>query len=255
MREFAASAEAVRAGQIQPIEVRGPHELRTATVALNAMQERISGYIQERTTMIGAIAHDLRAPLSRLKFHVVNAPSSLRLQIEREIAEMEQLIDVTLAFVDEDTRVTSPTLVDLSSLVEAIADDFTDSGHDVKLDTMPQVTIDGDPVLLRRAFTNLIDNAIKYGGDATVSMSTSAEKAIVDIIDSGSGMAEDDLARAFEPFFRAERSRNRRTGGVGLGLAIVRTAILKHNGTVTLENHPGAGLRARVTFLRLAPGE
>ncbi|MBW8784264.1 MAG: HAMP domain-containing histidine kinase [Novosphingobium sp.] len=253
LRQFAASAERLRAdAEVEPIPVTGPTELRAAAEALNHMQQRISRYVRERTSMIGAIAHDLRAPLSRLKFHVVSAPPKLRAAVEREIAEMEQLVGVTLDFVEADTRSGAFERLELSLLVEGIADDFADAGKDVEVVETAPLTICGNALLLRRLFTNLIDNALKYGGSARVRTCRENGCAIVEIDDVGPGLAPDDLARAFEPFFRGEKSRSRSTGGVGLGLAIARSAAVAHAGSIVLENLPERGLRARVF---LSPSE
>ncbi|WP_245953875.1 sensor histidine kinase [Parasphingopyxis lamellibrachiae] len=161
---------------------------------------------------------------------------------------MEQMIAVTLDFVQNETRTQAPEPMELSLLVEGVVDDLADLGKDVRMSGSESVTINGDPILLRRVFVNLIQNALSYAGRARVSVRIDAGSAIVEVVDDGPGMSELDLVRAFEPFYRAENSRNRSTGGMGLGLAIVHRAVLAHGGVVQLMNRPSGGLCARVSL-------
>ncbi|MBB5686362.1 sensor histidine kinase [Sphingobium boeckii] len=249
IRAFATSAERLGAGiEEHPVALHGPTEIRMAARSLNEMQSRIARFVRERTSVVGAIAHDLRTPLSRLHFHLASAPAPIRRAAEEEIRQMEQLIGTTLDFVENESRPRTMEPLDLGMLVESLVDDFADMQMDVAIVAPQPITIMGDMLLLKRLFTNLIDNAVKYGGGARVSMRREAGCAIVEIVDDGPGMADDQIVRAFEPFFRGESSRNRKTGGVGLGLSIVQTAAHAHNGTVLLERRVPAGLSARVTL-------
>ncbi|WP_188062155.1 ATP-binding protein [Sphingobium sp. KCTC 72723] len=251
IRSFAASVEQLDAGaEARPVPVKGPTEIRMAAVSLNAMQARIAQFVQERTSVVGAIAHDLRTPLSRLHFHLAAAPDPIRSAAQEEIRQMEQLISTTLDFVDNESRPRVMEPLDLGLLVEGLVDDFADMGRDVAIADAAPITIHGDMILLRRLFTNLIDNAVKYGDAARVAVRTEGAMAVVDVADNGPGMAADQLARAFEPFFRGEPSRNRRTGGVGLGLSIVQSAAHAHGGHVTLAARAEGGLCACI-FLPL----
>ncbi|MCJ8159083.1 HAMP domain-containing sensor histidine kinase [Sphingomonas sp. LaA6.9] len=249
IRAFAASAERLGAGiEESPVRVEGPTEIRMAARSLNEMQSRIARYIRERTSVVGAIAHDLRTPLSRLHFHLASAPEHVRKAAEEEIRQMEQLIGTTLDFVDNESRPRVMEPLDLGLLVEGLADDFADMGKDVAIADAQPVTIAGDVILLKRLFTNLIDNAVKYGGSARISVRREGPTAIVEVADNGPGMTDAQIARAFEPFFRGEPSRNPRTGGVGLGLSIVQSATEAHGGSVTLQQRAGGGLSARVAL-------
>ncbi|WP_417595970.1 HAMP domain-containing sensor histidine kinase [Parasphingorhabdus sp.] len=249
IRAFGNAAELLGTHQdLERVEVSGPAEIRQAAKALNDMQARLQKYVKERTSMVGAIAHDLRTPLSRLHFHLLPAPLSVRQHVEAEIAEMEQMIAVTLDFVQNETRAQVSELIELGLLIEGVVDDQADLGKDVRMTASVSVTIDGDPVLLRRVFANLIQNAVSYGNRARASVRVDAGFAIVEIIDDGPGMSEADLIRAFEPFYRAESSRNRLTGGMGLGLAIVYSAVQAHGGTIDLINLSSGGLCARVSL-------
>lgn len=249
IRAFAGAVERI-GGQEQPepVEVSGPSEIRLAARALNDMQTRISRYVAERTSVVGALAHDLRTPLSRLHFHLADAPDEVRSKAEAEIREMEQMIAATLEFVENETRSRPREALDLALLVEGVVDDLADLGRDVRLDRAAPATVCGDALLLKRLFANLLNNAVTYGRRATVTLDTLDHKAIVEVVDEGPGLMSGDLERVFEPFYRAESSRNRATGGMGLGLAIVRAAAQRHGGDVTLANRPEGGLSARVTL-------
>ena len=212
------------------------------------MQARIRGYVLERTSMVGAIAHDLRTPLSRLKFHVASAPEPLRAKLEAEIDEMEQMIAASLEFAEAEARPQTRELIDLPLLVEGVVDDLSDLGKSVTLKRTEPATVAGDPLLLKRLFRNLINNAVTYGGHGRVSVQRQDGSVIVDIDDDGEGLDATSLDRAFEPFYRAESSRNRMTGGMGLGLAIVKAAAVSHGGDVELSNRSEGGLRARVSL-------
>jgi two-component system OmpR family sensor kinase len=197
---------------------------------------------------VGALAHDFRTPLSRLHFHLASAPEDVRAKAEAEIAEMEQMIAATLEFVENETRAHPREAVDLTLLVEGVVDDLADLGRDVRLGRAAPATVIGDAILLKRLFANLINNAVTYGHRALVTVDCGKGQAAVEVLDEGPGLSAADLERAFEPFYRAESSRNRSTGGMGLGLAIVRAAAQRHGGTVTLANRPQGGLSARVTL-------
>ncbi|MDB5693036.1 MAG: hypothetical protein JWO81_2099 [Alphaproteobacteria bacterium] len=232
----------------EPVEIAGPAEIRLAAAAVNEMQTRIGRYVAERTSVVGALAHDLRTPLSRLNFHLAGVPDELRGKAEAEIAEMEQMIAATLEFVENETRLHPGELVDLALLVEGVVDDLADLGRDVRIERVAPATVLGDTLLLKRLFGNLINNAVFYGGRATVTLEAGHGQAVVEVADEGPGLSAADLERAFEPFYRAEASRNRSTGGMGLGLAIVKAAAERHGGAVTLFNRTQGGLCARVTL-------
>ena len=249
IHSFAAAAERLgRERRVEEVDVRGPSEIRQAAEALNEMQARIRGYVVERTSVIGAIAHDLRTPLARLKFHVAVAPDPIRARAEVEIDEMEQMIAASLEFADAEARPYVRERVDLTLLVEGVIDDLADLGKPVELKEAAPATVVGDQLMLKRLFTNLINNAVSYGGGALVSIRRDEGRAVVDIDDEGPGLDQASLERAFEPFYRAEGSRSRTTGGMGLGLAIVKAAATAHGGDVELTNRPGGGLRAHVSL-------
>jgi signal transduction histidine kinase len=249
IREFARAAGRLgNQRQAESVAVAGPAEIQLAAVAVNEMQTRISRYVAERTSVVAALAHDLRTPLSRLNFHLAAVPDDIRGKAEAEIAEMEQMIAATLEFVENETRPHPGERVDLALLVEGVVDDLADLGRDVKIVRVAPATVLGDSLLLKRLFGNLINNAVFYGHRATVTLDAGRRRAVVEVTDEGPGLSAADLVRAFEPFYRAEASRNRSTGGMGLGLAIVKAAAERHGGTVLLFNRTEGGLCARVAL-------
>jgi len=246
---FAGAADRLgRDPRAAPLTLSGPPEIAEAAAAFNQMQERLNRYVEDRTTLIAAVAHDLRTPLMRLSLRLEKAPDEIRLAGEEDIREMSDRIGAAMAFVREMTRHVRRQRLDLRSLAESVTTDAADAGGDVTLLPGPAIGIEGDAPSLKALLTNLVSNAIKYAGNAQMSLHAARGVAIIEVRDTGPGMAPADLARAFEPFFRAERSRNRDTGGTGLGLASVRAVARAHGGDATIENHPNGGLLARVTL-------
>ena len=244
---FAQAAERLgRDPRSPPLVMDGPSEIAVAVGAFNDMQERLARYVDDRTAMVGAIAHDLRTPLTRLRFRVEGAPEDVRAKMSSDIAEMEAMITGALAFVRDATRPAERTRLELSSLLESLSDEMSETGFDVQVERADRVVVDGDPVALRRLFNNLLDNAIKFGRQARVRVYPSSQFAVVEIDDSGKGLPGAALEKVFEPFYRAEGSRSRETGGIGLGLAVVRSIARAHGGDATLSNRDGGGLTARV---------
>ncbi len=243
---FAEAAERLgRDPNAPPIKMKGPAELKVAEAAFNEMQDRLRTYVQDRTAMIGAVAHDLRTPLTRLRFRVEGSPEPLRAKMTSDIEQMDAMISAAMAFVRDASQITQRRKMELSSLVQSIADEMSDTGADVAAESNLPVVIDGDPIALRRMVTNLIDNAVKFGGSARARVYADNTDAVIEVDDEGPGVSDLDRERVFEPFVRAEPSRNRQTGGAGLGLAVVRSVARAHGGDATLENRPEGGLRAR----------
>ncbi|HEY2662547.1 MAG TPA: HAMP domain-containing sensor histidine kinase [Caulobacteraceae bacterium] len=250
---FASAAERLgRDPRAPPLTLRGPAEVGVAVRAFNEMQERLARYVDDRTAMVGAIAHDLRTPLTRLRFRLEDAPEGVREKMAADIAEMEAMISGTLAFVRDASKRSDRAKLELSSLLESLADEMSETGLDVAVDHAERVVVEGDPVDLRRLFNNLLDNAIKFGAAARVRVFAEDGCAVVEIDDKGPGIPEAEWERVFEPFYRRETSRSRDTGGIGLGLPVVRSISRAHGGDATLHNRSGGGLTARVS-LPLAP--
>lgn len=247
VRVFAQAAGQVGGGKEYPVPVAGPTEIRVAAKALNEMQARIRAFVRERTALVGAIAHDLRTPLNSLRFRIARAPDDVRVPAEEDIKQLDRLIGSILDYVESGGRRLSVDTIDLTSMLQSLVDDLEDQGFAIEFEALP-VNIQGDLLLLRRMFANLIDNAVKYGSRVAISLRTVADQVRVEIADDGPGLSQPDLAKAFEPFFRGEPSRNRATGGIGLGLAIARSVAEAHGGQIILSNAAGGGLVASVSL-------
>ena len=247
IRLFADAAERLgRDPRAPPLTLKGSAEIGTAVGAFNDMQERLRRYVEDRTAMVGAIAHDLRTPLTRLRFRIESLPDDQRAKISADIDQMEAMISAALTFVRDAGQPGQRTPLELSSLLESLCDEMAETGATTEVETGEKVILEGDPMALRRLFANLLDNAVKFGGGARARVFRRDTNAIVEIDDDGPGIPTQDGERVFEPFYRREPSRNRQTAGAGLGLAIVRSIARGHGGDVALVNRLGGGLTARV---------
>lgn len=249
IRVFAEAAERLGANpEAEPLTPSGPSEVRTAITAFNDMQASIRQHMRQRTQTIAAIAHDLRTPLTRLRFRAEQAPEALRDRMAADVEEMDALISQAMAFVRGEEQAERREPLDLAVLAADSVRGFAETGAAVHFEGWTALPVLGDPAALRRALANLIDNALKFAGDASVSAEQEGDMAVVTISDRGPGLPEDELQTVFEPFYRGERSRNRQTGGTGLGLAVARQAARAAGGDVTLTNRPGGGLEARLAL-------
>lgn len=244
---FSAAVERIgRDPAASPLGPDGPPELTPAVLALNEMQARLKRYVEDRTTMVAAIAHDLRTPLMRLTLLLEEAPASVQEPAEAEIREMTERIRGTLAFVRDLNRPMRRQRLNLRSLIESVADEMADRGGSVEVKAGPDVVIDADIAGLRALFVNVIGNAVQYAGSAEIDWHCSEGQILVQVDDSGPGIPGAHLEKVFEPFYRVEGSRNRTTGGTGLGLASARAVARAHGGDLTLTNRAEGGLSARL---------
>jgi signal transduction histidine kinase len=254
IRAFAEAAEAAGRGDPDAsFAATGPREVRTAARALDEMQRKIAGAVEERTRLIAAIAHDLRTPLTRLRFRAENVEPEQRDRIVADIERMDQMIGGVLAFARGETKV-ERTRLDLGALVQSMADDLAETGADASMIEAGPAEVLADPIALRRLIANLLDNAVRYGGGARCRLTRQGNEAILLIEDDGPGIPEEKLERMFEPFERGDPARDPATGGVGLGLALARGIARAHCGDVRLERREEGGLRAELR-LPLADGE
>ncbi len=249
IRRFAVAADQLgRDSERPPITLEGPSELRTAAQALNAMQTRIGTYLKERTAMIGAIAHDLRTPLARIAFRIEGSEEAIRAPVQSDIEEMRDMISATLDFVKGASQPKKRSAVDMYELLSGLVEKSQQMGHDARLSASSPLTIVGDHISLQRLFQNLIDNALSFGSSAHIDIAVDGPVARISVTDDGPGLPEEQLEAVFDPFSRAETSRNRETGGVGLGLTIARMVAADHGGTVTLSNRREGGLIAMTSL-------
>lgn len=234
----------------------GPTEVREAAQAFNRMQKSIRDFLDERERMLAAVSHDLRTPLTRMRLRVEQLDESQRGPLQKDIGELQQIMDITIDIARSKSE--GKSMVDVASLVESLVEDRQDMGQPIQLAPRfqdPEVLFSIPPLLARplsmkRCLANLMDNALRYGGEVTVDVEERGCTLAVVISDNGPGIPEADLGKVFEPFYRVERSRNRSTGGSGLGLSIARSMARLHDGDVILENRPEGGLRATATFQR-----
>jgi len=227
----------------------GTREVRTLATAMNDMHGRIQRMMSERTQMLAAISHDLRTPLTRMRLRTNGTPDQTDLAaVNRDLDEMEAMIEATLDFLREDAASEQTEPVDLSTILQTIADDAHDEGRTVELDVPHGLVVEGRHLALKRAFSNLIENALKYGGVAKVQASQIPSACEIFIRDQGPGISEEYLERVFEPFYRVDQARQRVKGGYGLGLTAARSIIRKHGGEISIGNRAHGGLEVRVTL-------
>jgi signal transduction histidine kinase len=217
-----------------PVLLDGPAEVGLAAEAFNEMQTRLKRYIADRTAMFSAISHDLRTPLARIRFKLERSPGPLSASVAHDVEQMEKMISSVLTFIRDGQSARTRRSVDLLSLLEYVADEIVQAGGDVVVEEGADLAVHGDIEALKRLFTNLIGNAVTYGGSAYVSLQREAGEAVVRIQDEGPGLPEGELERVFEPFYRADQARNLDSGGIGLGLAIARSIAREHGGEVHL---------------------
>lgn len=238
-----AAEELGRGARPGDVPEAGLDEVRQAARAFNRMQHRIRRMIEDRTQMIAAISHDLRTPITRLRLRAefVEDPEEQQKMLA-DLDQMEAIIKSTLAFAREDADTEPTSSVDLAALLREVAE----SHPPARLATRAPCSLRARPVALRRCFNNLVENAIRYGGGAEIALRDLPDAVEITVDDAGPGIPEDRLKDVFRPFVRLEESRNRDSGGAGLGLAIARSVVLAHGGSITLSNRKEGGLRALV---------
>lgn len=249
MRRIAAAAEMLGRGEtVEPLPESGPDDIRQTAEAFNRMQARLQRFVDDRTRMLAAIGHDLRTPLTslRLRAEFVSDPE-LQEKMLSTIAEIQAMTEATLSFAREEAAAETTRTVELSALVESLCDDLADLGGDVTFTNGIKVNYRCRPEALRRAIRNLVENAVRYGERAHVTLIKGQDCVDIIIEDNGPGIPDESLEQVFAPFFRLEQSRNRETGGVGLGLSIARTIARHHGGDVRLANN-GKGMRALINL-------
>jgi signal transduction histidine kinase len=232
-----------------PLPESGPSEVRDAAAAFNEMQARIRRYVEERTEMLAAIAHDLQTPLTRLRLRLEKvADESLRDKLVADLGATQSMIREGLDLAMSLDTGGMMQRVDLDSLLSSVCADAVDAGQDVTLNGQTRASILAIPIALQRSLANLIDNAVKYGGYARVTAAREGNQAVIRVRDGGPGIPAGQMEKVFDPFYRLETSRSRETGGTGLGLTIARNIARKHGGTLVLSNALGGGLECTLTL-------
>ncbi|WLH34206.1 ATP-binding protein [Pseudomonas sp. FP2196] len=233
-----------------PLDESGPREARQAAHTFNLMQQRIREQVQQRARMLGAVSHDLRTPLSRLKLRLENiSDDKLQSQMRQDLNDMIGMLDATLTYLHEQRTSEALQLMDVQALVESLCENAQDQGADAQVNGHC-APMQVQPMALRSCINNLMDNALRYAGQARIELQDQREQLLIRVIDHGPGIAEDKREAVFEPFYRLEGSRNRNSGGVGLGMTIAREAAQRLGGQLNLEETPGGGLTAIIRLPR-----
>lgn len=234
-----------------PLAANGPREARQAAQAFNLMQERIREQVQQRGRMLAAVSHDLRTPLARLKLRVeqIDEPR-LHGQMSQDLNDMIGMLDATLTYLNEQRTSEALQYFDVQALIESLAENAQDNGDDIQANGTCR-PLKSQPMALRSCLNNLIDNALRYAGHARVEIEDASDRLRVSVIDHGPGIPEDLREVVFEPFYRVESSRNRNSGGVGIGMTIAREAARRMGGDLRLEHTPGGGLTAVLDLPRI----
>lgn len=239
-----------------PIKLRGATEIRTASAAFNAMQARIRQHIAQRTEMLAAITHDLQTPLTRMRLRLEKVQDAeLQGKLLEDLSAMQQMVKEGLDLARSMDTTEAMQRVDLDALLDSVCADATDAGQEVDLKGRAAMDLMGRPLDIRRCLVNLIDNAVKYGQRAHVTVERQAGSTRVRIRDEGPGIPSGQLAQVFEPFYRLETSRNRSSGGTGLGLTIARNIAEQHGASLSLANHASGGLEATLVFPEFYAGK
>ncbi|AXP04586.1 MULTISPECIES: HAMP domain-containing sensor histidine kinase [Pseudomonas] len=233
-----------------PLDENGPREARQAAHTFNLMQKRIREQVQQRSRMLGAVSHDLRTPLSRLKLRLEQIDDvKLQSQMRQDLDDMIGMLDATLTYLHEQRTSEELQWMDVQALAESLSENAQDRGADVHV-SGSCAPLRVQPMALRSCLNNLIDNALRYAGHAEITLEDQPQRVLIRVIDHGPGIAADKREAVFEPFYRLEGSRNRNSGGVGLGMTIAREAAERLDGQLTLEETPGGGLTAVISLPR-----
>ncbi|MDZ7919584.1 ATP-binding protein [Rhodoferax sp.] len=240
-----------------PLPEAGTLECREATRVFNQMQQHIRAQLAQRDQFVAAVSHDLRTPLTRLALRVESLQDAGdRQRFGRDIAEMDTMIRATLDYLRGAADSEPWVALDLAALVDSLVQDQQEAGHDVAVEpgSTPVAPVRAQASALRRCISNLLDNAVRYGGGAQVRLTEDAQGVCVVVLDRGPGIPEAELTEVLQPFYRVEASRNRNTGGVGLGLASANDVARQHSGSLQLCNRTGGGLQAELRLpRRVAP--
>lgn len=248
LRHFAEGARRFGADfGAPPIEPVGPIEIRQVIVAFNAMQGQLQHFINDRTQMLAAISHDLRTPLTRMRLRgeFIEDPEQQQ-RLFRDVDEMQAMINASLEFFRDDARLEQTTSFDLAELLRTLTDDYRDQSIDIAISSPQHLVFFGRPMGIKRVVGNLLDNTVKYAQEPTIELSADDQQVTLLVLDRGPGIAPESQEQVFAPFFRLEGSRNKNTGGVGLGLSAARAIVLGQGGTLTLCNRPDGGLEVKV---------
>lgn len=245
LRRLARASERLGRGEdIDALPERGPQEVRELTAGFNRMQDRLTRFVADRTRVLAALGHDLRSPLTAMRVHSeMVEEDETRESLVATVEEMQSMVEATLTFAKGLSGNEPMQDVDLQSFLEALRGDMV---VPFVLSDGPEVTVRLRPNAIRRALRNVIENAVRYGGSATLGWISADGEIEISVTDRGPGIPTAELERVFDPFFRLEESRSLETGGHGLGLSIARSILRAQGGEISLVNHPDGGLIATI---------
>jgi signal transduction histidine kinase len=249
--QLARAADALRPGARGPVlDEHGPREVAQAARAFNAMQQRIDTHLAERQRLLAAISHDLQTPITRMKLRLEQLKDAdPRDRLLGDLDGMQALVEEGLAYARTAQATQEPLrAVDLNALLDGLVCDALDAGHDAELIGKLELPLVTRVQALRRALTNLLDNALKFGGPTQVVLRMAPGEVQIAVCDRGPGIPAEELDKVLQPFYRVESSRNRDTGGTGLGLAIAQELAVALGGRLRLVNRPEGGLEARLSL-------
>ena len=249
LSSFAKAAEDFSLnGAAAPLPERGPEEIRSVAKALNRMRERITALIDDRTKMLAAISHDLRTPITRMRLRSeFIEDDGHRSRMLRDLDQMRSMLESVLSFLRNDRKLESMTLVDIATTLQLVTDQFADMGHKVAYDGPEHAMATVRPDDLHRSVTNLVENAVRFGAEATVRLIASPDLMTIEVEDDGPGISDARKDVMLEPFVRGDDARNMdEASGFGLGLSIARTIVLAHGGTLSLNDREPHGLIVRI---------
>jgi signal transduction histidine kinase len=253
MAQLANAAERFGLGQPQPpIPEKGPREVRKTIHAFNQMQARLQKQISDRSHMLAAVSHDLRTPITtlRLRAEYIEDPE-MREKTLSTLEEMEAILTDTLSYARDEAADEQARPTDLAALLQSLIDDHADLGGNASYQGPERLNFACRPISLKRAINNLIENGLIYGDSVVATLTATDDRVSIIIEDNGPGIPDDQLEAVLTPFYRLEASRNRDTGGTGLGLAVANSIILGHGGELSLSNRPEGGLRVKIILNRL----
>jgi signal transduction histidine kinase len=249
LSSFAKAAESFSLnGAAAPLPERGPEEVRALAKALNRMRERITGLIDDRTKMLAAISHDLRTPITRMRLRAeFIEDETQRSRMLGDLDQMRTMLESVLSFLRNDRKLESMTLADVASTLQLITDQFCDIGHKATYEGPAHAMATVRPDDLHRSVTNLVENAVRFGGGATIRLAVTAERMTIDVEDDGPGIADARKGDVLEPFVRGDEARNMdEAEGFGLGLSITNAIVLAHGGKLSLHDRQPHGLLVRI---------
>lgn len=252
LSSFARAAEDFSLnGAAEPLPERGPEEIRSVARALNRMRARITALIDDRTKMLAAISHDLRTPITRLRLRSeFIEDDGHRRHMLRDLDQMRSMLEAVLSFLRNDRKLEALTLTDIATTLQLIADQFADVGHAVSYEGPSHAMAMARPDDLHRAVTNLVENAIKFGAEARISLAVSSACVTIEVADDGPGITDTQKGAMLQPFVRGDDARNmdHEASGFGLGLSIARAIVVAHGGEITLNDRAPNGLIVRITL-------